>query len=314
MSPGAADGRARAGPERDPGAASNALQTRRFGLSCASKVNRMFTAIIRRPLVWLLGILALLGAGWLIHEPRRDSPQPIAESADPSEAADSAAAPLERTAPEAGVIAPIEPPAAEPAPQTAGLEQDSTPTAPRPSVDARAAPEATPGAVARATPAPDELAAGPDQAGGVGDAATAPEVVEPRPAAGDEAVERVPAPARMLDTIRRALAALLGGPPAATDPSEQSAARVEEPPAPIAAARPSSSEEPGAGAPEPVRPSFDIVRVERDGRDGGCRSGGAGRRDRAPRRQSRDRPRTRQPAAANGSRPRSSCSRPADRN
>jgi nucleoid-associated protein YgaU len=259
MSPGAADGRARAGPERDPGAASNALQTRRFGLSCASKVNRMFTAMIRRPLVWLLGILALLGAGWLFYEPGRDSPQPIAESADPPEALDSAAAPLERTAPEAGAIAP---PAAEPAPQTAGLEQDST----RPSVDARAAPEAAPGAVARATPAPDELAAGPEQAGGVGDAATAPEVVEPGPAAGDETRERVPAPARMLDTIRRALAALLGGPPAATDPSAQSAARVEEPPAPVAAARPSSSEEPGAGAPEPVRPSFDIVRVERDGR------------------------------------------------
>jgi nucleoid-associated protein YgaU len=360
----------------------------------------MFTAMIRRPLVWLLGILALFGAGWLVYEPGRNAPQPIAETADPPEADDRE---VERTAPEppattppgvAGddvaqapavpsvtpehlatevaeadeaarerlasvppatpeiaapqpaaappaadpepvvaavppalapkgeVIAPIEPPGAERVPRTAALEQDSTPArapgadqeppaaagervvdwarlrelapgasapsppnAPQPADQARGAPEEMPVTVARTTPAPDELRAEPGQSAGTGEAAKpaeaarlAPEaeVIEPSappgagapsaPAIGDAAVERVPAASLVLDTIRRALAALLGGPPEATHPPGQGAATVEEPPAPVAAAKPSLSEEPSAGQPELIRPSFDIIRVERDGR------------------------------------------------
>jgi nucleoid-associated protein YgaU len=165
-----------------------------------------------------------------------------------------------------------------------GAGAPSLPGAPRSADQAREPSEGTAATVARATPAPD-VAAEPDQSAGVGGAATPAEaarlateaeVVEPSappaavtpsgPAAGDKLVERVPAASLVLDTIRRALAALLGGPPEATDLPGQSAATVEEPPAPVAAARPGSSEEPGAGEPEPVRPSFDIVRVERDGR------------------------------------------------
>jgi nucleoid-associated protein YgaU len=76
----------------------------------------------------------------------------------------------------------------------------------------------------------------------------------------------VPAPSLVLDTLRRALAALLGGPPEATDLPGQSTAKIEEPPAPVAATTPGSSEKAGTGEAGPVRPSFDIVRVERDGR------------------------------------------------
>jgi nucleoid-associated protein YgaU len=360
----------------------------------------MFTAMIRRPLVWLLGFLALLGAGWLVYEPGRDVPQPIAETADPPEADDGE---VERTAPEppattppgiardnvaqapavpsvtperltpevtesgeaaserlasvppatpeiaapqpaaappaadpepvvaavppalgpkAEVIAPIEPPGAERASRTAALEQDSTPartpaadqeptaaagervvdwarlrelapgadapsppTAPQPADQAREPPEEMPVTVARTAAAPDELRAGPGQSAGTGEAARpaeaarlAPEaeVVKPSappgagspsaPAIGDAAVERVPAASLVLDTIRRALAALLGGPPEASDPPGQSAATVDEPPAPVAAVKPSLGEKPSAGEPELIRPSFDIVRVERDGR------------------------------------------------
>jgi nucleoid-associated protein YgaU len=354
----------------------------------------MFTAMIRRALVWLVGILALLGAGWLVYEPGRNPPQPIAETAGPS---DPAGGEVERAAPEpdatitpdtagdnvaqapavpsvtperlapevaesgeaaseppasatpeiasrqpaaappaadpepvvaavppalapkAEVVAPIEPPVAERAPRAAAPEQDEMP-ARAPAADqeppaaageravdwarlhelapgagapsgrqasdqARGAPEDTPATIARATPARDEPAARPDQSAGFGDVATpaeaarlAPEaeVVEPSappaavlpsgPATGDEAVERVPAASLVLDTIRRALAALLGGPPEATDPPAQSAAKVEEPPAPVEAVKPGVSEEPRAGEPELVRPSFDIVRVGRGGR------------------------------------------------
>ena len=43
----------------------------------------MFTAMIRRPLVWLVGLLALSGAGWLVYQPARDASEPVARSAGP---------------------------------------------------------------------------------------------------------------------------------------------------------------------------------------------------------------------------------------
>jgi nucleoid-associated protein YgaU len=313
----------------------------------------MFTAMIGRPLVWLLGILALLGAGWLVYEPGRDALQRIVETGAPSETERAAASDdeLARTAPEPAASAPpgtaggdvaqapavasatperlaptvtvpgeaasepvASPPPAAPeiaAPQstaapsaadqepvvaaapppTTATEQGSTPgSAPAADQEPPAAAgeravdwsrlrELAPGAAAPSPPvAPQDQARAAVEEARV--ARGAPEAVRPAPeaevvepsappaavmpsgpAAGDEAVERVPAPSRMLDTIRRALAAILGGPPEATDPPGHSAATVDEPPAPVAAADPGERAEP-----EPIRPSFDIVRVERDGR------------------------------------------------
>ena len=61
----------------------------------------MFTAMIR-PLVWLLALLALLGAGWLVYAPGRDALLRIAEIVDPPEAERAAASDdqLRQTAPE----------------------------------------------------------------------------------------------------------------------------------------------------------------------------------------------------------------------
>ncbi len=89
------------------------------------------------------------------------------------------------------------------------------------------------------------------------------------PEASAEAAEAPPPPPLSLDTIRRAVAALLGGPSESTGLAGQ---KVEKPEPKPEAVRPeaakdlASAAEPSAGAPEVVRPSFDIVRVEPGGR------------------------------------------------
>jgi len=96
----------------------------------------------------------------------------------------------------------------------------------------------------------------------------APEVAKAAPLPSTEARERPP-PSLSLDTIRRALAALLGGTPGPTDLAGQ---KVEKPEPRREAVAPRQSQdlakatEPSAGAPQAVRPSFDIVRVEPGGR------------------------------------------------
>ena len=93
------------------------------------------------------------------------------------------------------------------------------------------------------------------------------------PAAGATAAERPAAVPRVLASIRRALAALLGGSPDPTDPTLPGAVVIDRStdgpgsePTEDAAASAAPAQDVGAGMPELVRPSFDIVRVERDGR------------------------------------------------
>ncbi len=144
--------------------------------------------------------------------------------------------------------------AAERRPSAASPESREPPAAAleRPTAAPEIASEATPGVapdVAKASPLP----------------ATAPAAPE------TSAEARAPAPARSLslDTIRRALAALLGG---SSEPADVAAQKVEKPEPKPAAVKPegakdlASAVEPSAGAPEVVRPSFDIVRVEPGGR------------------------------------------------
>ena len=96
----------------------------------------------------------------------------------------------------------------------------------------------------------------------------------PPPTAGGPAIERPAAAPRVLNSIRRALAALLGGSPDPTEPTLPDATVVEEPtasdlggaPPSGASAAASPPDEMAAAGADLVRPSFDIVRVERDGR------------------------------------------------
>ncbi len=88
------------------------------------------------------------------------------------------------------------------------------------------------------------------------------------PEPGAAAVEPPPR-SLSLDTIRRALAALLGGAP---EPTDLAARKVEKPEPKPQAVEPDQARElakvaePAAGPPAVVRPSFDIVRVEPGGR------------------------------------------------
>ena len=112
-----------------------------------------------------------------------------------------------------------------------------------PEVASKVAPE-----VAKATPLPSTAPAAPESSAG----AAAP-----------------PPPSLSLDTIRRALAALLGGP---SEPADVAGRKVEKPEPKPAAVKPdgakdlASAARPSAGGPDVVRPSFDIVRVEPGGR------------------------------------------------
>jgi nucleoid-associated protein YgaU len=344
----------------------------------------MFTAMIRRPIVWLLATMALLGAGWAAYGPLRQVWQPATETAgrgsEPGPAPvvppaapasepakgpgpvvakpETAAAPpaserqpTETPASRLAAAAP-ETPAAPPAPErqlaqtpagpppappvAAPPEPASTPSAP---VATAAGPE--PSAVPEAGPAPSvgpppgELApaagpptppaapvrpveptvkaptvtAAPPATALAAPAPAAPPVVarsgEPpatapaapgtpppaprlpaesveHPSAAPEVAEAAPLPSTepavpatspnvappaserslSLDSIRRALAALLGGAP---EPTDAAAGKVEKPAASSQAIQSRDSAE-AAAAPEVVRPSFDIVRVEPGGR------------------------------------------------
>ncbi|HSA80805.1 MAG TPA: hypothetical protein VLE23_08265, partial [Geminicoccaceae bacterium] len=213
--------------------------------------------MIRRLLVWPLGILALLGAGWLVYEPVRLALYPVAQTIDPSEA-DRAGASDEsgRAAlPPTTVQGGDNPPGS-----ASGTGEERPAAGGERAVDWARLRELAPGAAAPAPPAAVEETRVARATPAAVRPAPEAEVIEPSvpPAARNETVERVPAAQRMLDTIRQKLATILGGPPEASDPSP---ATVEEPSATVAAVDPSSRAEP-----EPIRPSFDIVRVERDGR------------------------------------------------
>jgi nucleoid-associated protein YgaU len=148
-------------------------------------------------------------------------------------------------APEATAPAVVE--RAEEPPATASVTSAASPEArqspPAPAAGQPAAPE-----VAKVTPLPSTAPASPE---------TSAEAAEPPP------------PSLSLNTIRRALAALLGGAP---EPTDLAARPVEKPEPKPEAVKPDQARdlakaaEPAAGPPAIVRPSFDIVRVEPGGR------------------------------------------------
>ena len=366
----------------------------------------MFTAMIRRPLVWLVGLLALSGAGWLVYQPARDAPEPVARSAGPQpgleEPAPQPAAPSDTAAlvppaspaPAGAVVAPAPARPASgteaPAPSAPAPDQVARPMTQAPDTSGGAAsPPGTPAAVAGESPATPDLASSgesavsaapamtpkaevsaptaPEAAAASGQASSnapavdpaptpssAPEVdwarlralapgagapppAEPRdragpppdataslartesppagaaagsdeaaatgappgptgaqndgarlrpegsvvapgaspsaPGAGAQSAERPAGVPRVLASIRRSLAALLGGSPDPTDPTLPGAVVIDPPPAgssgePTAdeAAATQPTPNVAGGEPDRVRPSFDIVRVERDGR------------------------------------------------
>jgi nucleoid-associated protein YgaU len=161
--------------------------------------------------------------------------------------------------------------------------RELAPAADAPQPPAAGSPSSAPARpAARTEPAPERLAAGSDRAGSTDTptevARLAPETAVikpgPPPTAGAPAIERPSAVPRVLNSIRRALAALLGGSPDPTEPTLPGATVIEEPATSDLGGAPpdgdsvaaSPPREMAAAAPEPVRPSFDIVRVERDGR------------------------------------------------
>ncbi len=355
----------------------------------------MFTAMVRRPIVWLLATLALLGAGWAAYGPLRQAWQPATETAGggpqpgPATVAEApagpppapASAPAESVDAKASVPSPAaataETPAVAPAAPAPGRQLAEPPAVPPPAASptapARTASPPEPGLTPPApgsadqAPARDEAAAepaprsaevpksGPGQtraveprvgelapaAGPPGAppvpaasaaplelpaegpvVAAAPDAAAPRlpesgappaigpsgepPASAAAVPEASPAPRQppvasierptaapevaattplpstepavpatspqvaeppasrslSFDTIRRALAALLGGTPEPTDPVAPKVvtpAREQQPDQAQDAAK-------VGGAPEVVRPSFDIVRVEPGGR------------------------------------------------
>ncbi|MCC2664746.1 MAG: ygaU, partial [Geminicoccaceae bacterium] len=170
----------------------------------------------------------------------------------------------------------------EPAPaRAAALEDEPAPAGPAtlPEDTAPAGPATLPektasaGAPPAATGAPSEgTRRGPDTP-----APDTPAIVSgappSAPAAGATAAERPAGVPRVLASIRRTLAALLGGSPDPTDPTlpgavviDRSPDRSGSEPTEDAAASAAPAQDVAAGMAEVVRPSFDIVRVERDGR------------------------------------------------
>ncbi len=176
----------------------------------------MFTAMVHRPLVWLLAILALLGAGWAAYGPLRQALQPATGTAE--------------RAPEA---------------RPAGAGPSVGPPAPAPTGDdAKAVAEA---------PAPPPAAVAPDTRTTV-PAEPRPRLAEPPSTAPSEAptVAAAPAEARRTPAPPVEAAAGAGGQAAAPPPAVEATAEPGLPSAVAPEAEPSTTEaEPSATEAEP---------------------------------------------------------------
>ncbi len=268
----------------------------------------MFTAMARRPLVWLLAALVVLGASWFAYQYRRSALEPPHAGAPEASQAATEQPPPEQS--QASTMAepeaPAEPPAASETITEAPTAEASAgpgepigaePPAPGESATTSAAPggagvaalgersaELPPGGVqwphlrelapgagppSHVTkrpvrlPAPavaPETAAVPEHGAAVSEE-RGKKVETPTVASGSGtggvSAERPSAESRVADTIRRALAAILGG--AAKEPDTRLGAAVEpsKPSEPEAASSAAGVEPSGGAAP----PSFDIVRV-----------------------------------------------------
>ena len=206
----------------------------------------MFTAMRRRPVLWLLVLLAPFGA-WLAYDWHRVMPDGLLASKEG--------------------VSPTVSDASPPPPVVEGAEQASESAAtPRP--------EQVSKAEARA---PDDQVTD-----GAADPVAAPPAAVERSAAGQETDQLRPSGSGSVMDWRQ-LGEIAPGAGPASDLPDLPDETVEAagpaagaaPPAVLAAVEPDhapaagrGSEEPAAGAEAtlPVRPSFDIVRVERDGR------------------------------------------------
>jgi nucleoid-associated protein YgaU len=261
----------------------------------------MFTAMARRPFVWLLAALVVLGAGWLAYEYRRGALEPpSAGTQAPSQTAGTEGAP-ETAPPEAGQVEPQAPAPAEPKvlaepPPAEAFEsrRELSATEPPASPGGRGVTGAERGEAGiaalgdRSTELPTagvqwphlrELApgAGPPSLGTqppvrlpappeeqAEKAEPAPVASAPAPSAPENqgaSSERQPARSLVTDTIRRALAALLGN--SSKEPDAGLGAAVE--PSKAGESEATGSEAAVAPSSGAVPPSFDIVRVERGG-------------------------------------------------
>ncbi len=196
------------------------------------------------------------------------SAPPVTPAAPPAGASVAAAAPEARVAPPRAPVATVIEPSAE--------ARVSGPATPEAKPESRTPPPAT---VERPTPTPDEVAhevappvapaVAPQVAPQVAEATPLPSTEPAVPQASPEAAAPSAGSSLSLDSIRRALAALLGGAPEPTDPA---AGEIAKPEAKTAAVEPdppkdlTAPTEPSGSAPALVRPSFDIVRVEPGGR------------------------------------------------
>ena len=209
----------------------------------------MFTAMSRRPVLWLLVLLAPVG-GWLVYDWHRAMPDGLLASKEGASRTVSDASPPSPVVERAG---------------QASQSAAAPPSAPVPDAQARAPDDHVPEDAADPVAAP----------------AAAVERSEPGPAPA----ELPPASSGSAVDWRRLGAVAPGAGPARDTPDlpDESAeaaetaapAAVAPPAAVVATADPDppptpggSSEEPSttAGAAVPLPPSFDIVRVERDGR------------------------------------------------
>ncbi len=228
----------------------------------------MFSAMISRPLLLLLGSILAFGAGWAVYELRveqtADAPPREASGPAPEETVGVGGGP-QASKPEAGQAR-----LAGRAPgelvQTKQPTRQSAPSEPpsQSQEEEQAAPAVPTTAAEQAvsSPSPDTRTAA-DPATATSDVPGASAAPSPR---GDSKVtdEPRPASARVAETIRRAVEALLGG--ASDEPAvggeEAEVAGVPDAmpadPAPDRG-RAAAGTEPGAA------PSFDIVRVEPDG-------------------------------------------------
>ena len=221
----------------------------------------------RLPAVSLLILLGSLGA-WLIYDRRHDAPDATVASEQASPAPSPQAPAAGEAAPEAGTVSDEAPAATQSARSSDPAAPPREPGQSGLTVEDRASGSGSSAPVAPASPPAEgdwsrlaEIAPGADSAGAVappaGEDAPTAELpatsdVEPDPAGADE---------RRQATLEVAPAERPGG---TSEPRAASSAAVATP----LVARPDVTS-PGAaqvGGAEPLRPSFDIVRVGRDGR------------------------------------------------
>jgi nucleoid-associated protein YgaU len=191
----------------------------------------MFTAMVRRPVVWLLATLALLGAGWAAYGPLRQALGPVMEMVQHGSQSEQAAAPESPPAP------PVSAPASPAAPSTAATQVPAAPkvAAVKPESPAPPGPATSAQPASAAPPGPAEASQPP----AVAAEANNPPASAPAAPTGATSAEPERAPARFETAAKPTAPATSAAPPATLAPS------------PPPAATPAATR---AAPPEPVAP------------------------------------------------------------